>query len=459
MPPTTPGLPDSAVRRPGTVVAAPYKPPPTFPTRLTQQAKPIEVQVPPLIAGALVAAFAKALADGLENELLTHYYLGDQAVRVNLDRVLDRLLATFTHELWDELFQFYQEDSPPGAEVSRQVTRLFEGPVRQIVLLLNGPETSRCILDKIGPGLSQRQTTWSSSAGGIDLPLALQLLCGYWHREMPSQSPGGSPDEISRSLHTKIVNGAAARNLISEIRRVLLSPHHVQMHLAESAVWSMLLTKRPYPPPSDGFHIAQFKYECQLFGPLDGIADPQLVNLGSLPAITGTADDCMQTTVSAYVNAQWPRCGTLVLRCLEEAVGNASCSSRHGEAMSGMSVWDGADEDGPHCPGLRLIHIEVEEAVIRMSVSAWTHTMIEIFQQMCWICAALSASPFPGALSECAVEVSNWTYLNESVYVDCSLAHRPVPNGDGMSWLHQMRGAAIASGFPVQQLAPPQAAT
>ncbi|KND90648.1 hypothetical protein TOPH_04711 [Tolypocladium ophioglossoides CBS 100239] len=447
--PPPPGLPDS-IRRPG-VTASPYKPPlPAFPTRLSQQAKPVEVQLPPLIAGALVAAFAKALADGLDNELLTHYYLGEQMVQVDIDRVLDRLLSAFTRELWDELGHFYHDEA--GREPSRQVTLLFEGPIRQIVLVLNGPETARCILDKLGPGLSQRQLTWSSSAGGIDLPLALQLMCSYWHREVPAQSPGGSPDEIARSLHARIINGNASRNLIAEIRKVLASPHYVQMHIMESAIWRMLLIKRPYPPHSDGFHVVQFRYECQLFGPLDGIGDPQLVNIGSLPAITGTADECVYSTVSGYVNTQWPKCGSIVLRCLEEAVGNASLSCRHGEAMSGMSVWDDSEEDGPLCPGLRLIHIEVEEATIRMSVSAWTHTMIEIFQQMCWTCATLSASPFPGALSECAVEVSNYAYLNNSVYVDCSLAHRPVPQGDGLPWLQQMQGAAIASGFPIQGL-------
>ncbi|PNY27493.1 Uncharacterized protein TCAP_02583 [Tolypocladium capitatum] len=448
--PPPPGLPDSGIRRPG-VTALPCKPPlPTFPTRLSQQARPAGILLPPLLAGALVAAFSKALADGLDNELLTHYYLGEQTVRVDVDRVLDRLLSAFTRELWHQLCRFYQDEARP--EPSRQVTLLFEGPIRQIVLVLNGPETARCILDKLGPGLSRRQLTWSSGAGGIDLPLALQLMCSYWHREVPAQSPGGSPDEIARSLHAQIINGNASRNLIAEIRKVLLSPHYVQMHVVESAIWSMLLIRRPPPPPSDGFHVVQFKYECRLFGPLDGIGDPQLVNIGSLPTVTGTADECVYATVSDYVSTHWPRCGSMVLRCLEEAVSSASLSCRHRGPMSGMSVWDGSEEDGPQCPGLRLIHIEVEEAAIRMGVSAWTHTMIEIFQQMCWTCAALSASPFPGALSECAVEVSSYAYLNGSVYVDCSLAHRPVPQGDGLPWLQQMQGAAIASGFPVQGL-------
>jgi hypothetical protein len=268
---------------------------------------------------------------------------------------------------------------------------------------------------------------------------------------MPSQSPGGSPEEIARNLHAQIIAGKSAQNLITSIRNVLMSPHYVQVHINESAIWNLLL-KRPFPPPSDGFHVVQFKFDCQLFGPLDGIADPQLVNIGSLPAITGTAEECVYTTVEEYIDKAWPKCGSIVLKCLEEAVGNASLSCQQGESMSGLSIWDGSDEHGPFCPGLRLLHVELENSAIRLTVSGWSHNMIEIFQQMCWLCAALSASPFPGALSECVTSISDWTYMNDSIYVNCGLEHRPVPDGDGLPWLRQMHGAAIASGFPVRGL-------
>lgn len=417
---------------------------PTRRPRTAQSPSNAEVLVPPLIAGALVAAFANALADGLDNELLTHYYLPEQKVRVNIDRVLDRLLSDFTNELWDELWQFYSDSNP---ESTSQVRRLFDGPLCQLFLVLQGPETPRCVLDKLGPGISRRSVTWSSTAQGIDLPVALQLLCSYWDRQFPARSPRGSPEDIARSLHNYITAGTSAKNFITRIREVLVSPHYVQMHLMESAVWDILL-KRRFTPPKDGFHILQFKFECQLFGPLEGIGDPQLVSMGSLPAITGTANDCIYTTVSEYTWAQWPKCGPLLLGCIEEAVKQASASCREGNSFSGMSLWDGSDGKGADCPSLRLLHLEVEDGSIRLSVSAWTHTMIEILQQMAWTCAALSASPFPG-ISECAVEISDWTYMDDSIYVDCSLSHRPVPEGDGADWLKQLQGAAIASGFPI----------
>lgn len=441
-----PPLPDLDIRGPAADADSIYKPPlPMLPSRLSLQTKSIEVKLPSLIAGALVAAFAKAVADSLDNQLLAHYYLAEQRVRVNLDRVLDRLLSEFTKQLWNELWRFYHaSDSEPSA----QVTLLFDGPVRQIVLILNGPETARCVLDKLGPGLSRRPLTWSANARGIDLPLALQLLCGYWHREFPSQSPGGSPDEIARALHSCIINGNAASTLISGIRSILLSPHYVQMHLMESAIWDIVL-KRPYPPSTDGFRVAQFKFECQLFGPLEGIGDPHLVSIGSLPAITGTASECINTSVSEYVRSRWPKCGNLVLSCLEEALTLACESCRRGESFTGMSVWNSSEDSGPFRPGLRFIHVEVEDAALRLSVSAWTHILIDTLQQMAWTCAALSASPYPGALSECAVEIADWVYLEDSVFVNCSLAHRPVPEGEGMPWLQSLRGAAIATGFPI----------
>ncbi|KAF5022023.1 hypothetical protein F66182_5906 [Fusarium sp. NRRL 66182] len=415
--------------------------------RTAQSPNNAAVLVPPLIAGALIASFAAALADGLNNELLTHYYLPEQKVRVNIDRVLDRLLSEFTHKLWDELWAFYYHSNP---DLTEQIQKLFDGPICQIILILNGPEATRCILDKLGPGISRRPATWSETARGIELPVALQLLCSYFNREYASRSPSGSPEDIARSLHTYITRGNSAKHLISRIREVLVSPHHVQMHMMESAVWEVLL-KRPCRPPSDGFHIIQFKFECQLFGHVHDIRDPHLVKMGSLPAITGTANDCVYTTVSEYTTSQWPKCGLLLLGCMEDAVKEALTSSCEGHSFTGMSIWDGTDEPFL-CPGLRLLHIEVEDGFIRLSVSAWTHTMIEILQQMAWTCAALSSSPFPGSLSECAVEISDWQYLDDSIFVDCRLSHRPVPEADGAPWLKSLEGAAVANGFPISHI-------
>jgi hypothetical protein len=449
MPPLL-GYPDDpATRRPGARESI-HKPPlPTLSGRFAQPDRRVEIQLPPLVAGALVASFAQAIADGLGNDLLTHYYLTGQKVRINLDRVIDRLLAEFARELWDELFNYYH-DGP--SKPSRQVTLLFDGPIRQIVLVLNGPETAGLLLELLGPGLSRRKASWSASAKGIDLPLALQLICGYWHREFPSLSPGGTPNEIARSLHSCIVNGDAAERLVSRIRSKLFTPHMVQMHILESAAWDIVL-KRPFRPPPDGFNIVQLQFESRLSHLPGGTPGSLPINLGSLPALTGTATECVMTTVSEYVQKRWPKCGHILLDCLDEAVSGALDASRRGEAFSGMSLWDGSDASHQFCPGLRLLHVEIEPASIRLSVSAWTHTFIDIFQQMAWSCAALTASPFPDSPCEAAVEVADWQYLDGSMYVNCSLAHRPVPVDEGMPWLHERNGAIVARGFPVDDLA------
>ncbi|KAL6804077.1 hypothetical protein J3E68DRAFT_194980 [Trichoderma sp. SZMC 28012] len=457
--PPPPGCPET-LRIPETGLASPSSytlvkpPPPPFPTCFSfsqQQAKNIEVQLPPLVAGALVAAFAKALADGLNNELLAHYYFPDRRVRVNLDRVLDRLLSVFVRQLWDELFRFYTDsDHGSGSQHARQVTLLFDGPIRQLVLILNGPETARCILDKLGPGLSRRPLTWSTNTKGIDFPLALQLLCGFWHREFPDQSPGGNPDQIARALHTLITTGDAAKELIDEMKKVLLSPHYVQIHFAESAIWDVVL-RRPGPPPPDGFHIVQLKFECQLFNPLGGFGDLSNTRLASLPVVTGTATEHVCTTVSEYVEKQWPKSGPVVLSCLQDAFTMATSSLQEGDAFSGMSLWDGSDGKGAVLPSLRFVHIETEGSMIRMSLSARLHTLSDVFQQMSWLCAALSSSPFPGVVAESMTEVSNWVYLDENVYIDCSLNHIPIPGSEAMPWLQHLPRTAIASGFPLHR--------
>ncbi|WXC44891.1 hypothetical protein QX201_004627 [Fusarium graminearum] len=439
---------DAAASSSSTSIFNIIKPPvPGRRPRTAQSHNNAEVLVPPLIAGALVAAFATALADGLDNQLLTHYYLPEEKFRVNIDRVLDRLLSEFTSVLWDELWAFYCDSNPHSSE---QIKKLFDGPICQLILILNGPEAPRCILDKIGPGISRRPSTWSEVARGIDLPIALQLLCSYYDREYPARSPRGSPNEIAASLHTHITTGTSAKHLISRIRETLISPHHVQMHMMESALWHILM-KPPYRQPRDGFHVVQFKFECQLPGILQDVGDPQLFKIGSLASITGTANDCVYTTVSEYATRQWPKCGELLLGCIQEAVQGALMSSRDGDSFNGMSIWDGTDNTFL-CPGLRLLHVEVEEGYIRLTVSAWTHTMIEILQQMAWTCSVLSASPLPGSLSESAVQVADWQYMEESVFVECSLSHRPVPEGDGAPWLRQLGGVAIANGFPISHI-------
>lgn len=141
------------------------KPPlPSRRPRTAQSPSNAEVLVPPLIAGALVAAFATALADGLNNELLTHYYLPEQKFRVNIDRIVDRLLSEFTLMLWDELWAFYCDSNPDSTE---QIKKLFDGPVCQLILILNGPEAPRCLLDKLGPGISRRPTSRQGGLRGI----------------------------------------------------------------------------------------------------------------------------------------------------------------------------------------------------------------------------------------------------------------------------------------------------
>lgn len=112
-----------------------------------------------------------------------------------------------------------------------------------------------------------------------------------------------------------------------------------------------------------------------------------------------------------------------------------------------MSVWDGTDGKGVFSPGLRLLYVEVEDAFIQLTVSAWTHTLIAVLQLMAWTCAALSASPFHGSLSECIVEVADWQYSDESVFVNCSLAHRPIAEQEAMPSARELREQLLLEGF------------
>lgn len=442
-PPSFPDLKESQVSH-----SSPYKRSQlSLASSTSTRARLVEVQLPPQIAGSLVTALATVVADQLGNEqLFTHYYQSDQKPQTSLDRVVDRLLSEFTKKLWDELSRVYQDF---GAEPSSaSVTLLFEGPILQIMLILNGPEAAKCIIDKLGPGLSQRKASWSALSAGDDLAQALQLLCHYWRREMPSQSPSGSPDDIAQELHRKIVQGTALREFTAAILRLLMTPHYVQAHATESVMWH-IITSRRSSPPADGYHILHLTFRCQLFGPLDGTADPQSVEVGSRPAVTGTAEECVRTTVSKYTEQVWPRNGLLILRCLNEAIRNAATSYRQGAPTTGLAKWDASRDSASPNPGMRLIQVEIGDAVIRLTLSSRPHHLVAVFQQMCWLCAALSKSPFPGALSECACCVSDWKYAKDSAYVNCDLKHRDVPDCPGPPWLRQMEGPAIARGFPL----------
>ena len=411
----------------------------------------IDIKLPHVIAGALVAAFAAKVADGLDNDLLTHYYLSDQRVRINLDRVFDRLVAEFTSHIWDELWDFYYA---ANAQHTQQLSLLFQGPVQQMVLVLNGPELSACLLERLGPGLSRRSRTWTNESDGVDLSLALQLVCRWWHHEHPSRSPGGSPDEIARNIVNHLITGKAYAAFLAKIKRRLYSPHYVQMDLMDAAVWDMVIA-RPHRPPTAGYRAFQFRFECD---PRQRIMDEGHVEISSFPAIIGTASQCLLTTVAGYVERHWPRCGQVVIRCLEEALKNATESFQHTQNFTGMSFWDDTEADAALSPGLSLVHVEIEEGLIRMSVSAWVLTLVEILQQMAWICAALSSSPAPEGISECALQVINWEYTSETTFVNCSMTHQAVPTSDGAPWLQNKGGAVVIPGFPVEEHMPQNSA-
>jgi len=404
----------------------------------------IDIQLPHVIAGCLVAAFANTLADRLGNALLTYYYIDDQKVPVNLDRVFDRLMTEFTGHIWDELWDFYYASNP---QHGRQLSLLFDGPIRQMVLVLNGPELSRCVLDKIAPGLSQRPTSWTQASNGIDIHLALQVVCRWWDTEKKARSPGGNPDDIARTIGVHLLNGKALAHFVRRIRTVLYSPHHVQMHLMESAAWDILL-KRRMPPPTDGYHVLQFRFECD---PRQRIMEQGHLDVGAFPAVTGTAGECVATTIDDYATKQWPRCSRVVIGAVQDALRAAAQSSQQGQGFAGMSFWDDSDPDAVLSPGLRLLHVEIEEGMIRLSTSAWLLAFTSITQLMAWLCATLSSSPFPEAVSECCLQITHWEHTRESTFISCSLAHRAVPAGEGVSWLHQRRGVVVVPGFPIEE--------
>lgn len=407
-------------------------------------AEAVEIQLPHVIGGALVAAFAAALADRLGNDLVTHYYLSDhQRVGVNLDRVLDRLVADFGRRVWDELWDFYYAANPGHA---RQLSLLFRGPVRQVVLTLTGPELPRCLLDRIGPGLSRRPASWSLASAGVDLALAMQLVCRWWHHEHPSRSPGGSPDDIARTLCARLVAGRACADLLSRIRRTLYTPHHVQSHLMESAVWHVVTRHRAAPPPADGYHVVQLRLECD---PRRRILEQGHADIASFPVIAGTADESAPTTVAEYTARHWARCGRAVMRCLREAVETAAESARAGRGFSGMSVWDDADPQATMALGLRLVHVEVDEGLIRLTVSAWVLALVEILQQVAWTCAALGPSPFPEAVAEARLQVMDWHYTNGTICINCSLVHTALAAAASAGGGQGAPGGVIVPGFPI----------
>lgn len=421
------------------------KPPfPTLAAVRSRNESSIEVQLPPLIAGAVAAAFATAVGDALGNELLTHYYLSDQRLRINLDRCLDRLLADFTTHLWDELFDFY---NAYNADHGQQVSLLFDGPIRQLVLILNGPELSRSILDKIAPGISRRPLTWTEIAKGIDQSLALKLICGFWHREFASRSPGGNPDDIARSIGSRLTSGPAFNNLISQIRKKLFTPHFVQLYVMESAMWD-IISKRRHRPPPDGFHVVQFRFEFDFSQRLANMDGANRIDIGSLPVITGTPNECGWSNVASYTGRCWPRCGKAVLHCLNEALASAAQSQSRGDGFTAMSFWDDSVHD-TLSPGLRLLHIEIEQGLIRLTAAAWILVLIEVLQQMAWSCATLSSSPFPEGLVESITQISSWDYQEESTFINCSLAHRAVPDQEAPPWTQPRGGVVVAPGFPL----------
>jgi hypothetical protein len=222
------------------------------------------------------------------------------------------------------------------------------------------------------------------------------------------------------------------------------------MHLFETAIWDRLLRRRR-PPPRDGFHVAQFRFECQLAIRPGEYASPDDIDIAARQAITGISAECQTSKVSDYVDKHWQRCGRLVLAGLNDAVKAAYLSYEQGDGFTGMSIWDGSTGDGKDvfCPGLRLLHFEIESGFVQLTACAWAHSLIDIFQQMAWTCAALGSAPFGGGwAAESTVEITEGNYDGDTMFFNCSMAHQPVAHGDGAAWLGEIPNAVIARGFP-----------
>lgn len=422
---------------------------PPFPTLATLgpcNKNPILIRLPSVIAGALIVAFSTLVADGLTlgDGFLAHYYLPDTRLQINLDIVLDRLLSEFTNNIWDELFDFYEATN---TEHASQVVLLFDGPIRQLVLTLKGPELSKCILDKIAPGISRRPLAWAKTAGGIDFSLALKHLCRYWQGEFASYSPRGNPDDVACSIEGRLVKGTSFHELVTQIKRTLFTPHLVQLQMMESAIYYIVL-KQQQRHPQDGFRILQFSFDFNPSERLGSIRNLDQNDIGSFQTITGTAGQYGWSTMSEYASRYWPKYGSLVQRCLSEALVNAFQSQFERGLFSAKSVWD--DSHLQTMPsGLRLLHVEIEPRTVRLTISAWMLALVDVLQQMAWTCSVLSCSPCPERLVECHMQISDWEYQEEHTIINCSTIHRPVPDSEAISWLQHSRGAVAAVGFPI----------
>ncbi|KJZ71656.1 hypothetical protein HIM_08968 [Hirsutella minnesotensis 3608] len=206
--------------------------------------------------------------------------------------------------------------------------------------------------------------------------------------------------------------GTASQALLAQVRSIMLSPHHVQMHLAESAISDLLMTRRRRPPRTDGHHLVQFRFDCQLFGPLNGIGDPSLVPVASLPAVTGTADDCVCTPVSDYTKAIGHMAAELFSGVFKKPQTTPS-------SQLGTRLWRASEENSLPCAGPQFVHMELAARELRMSVCARVFAMMGVFQQMCWTLATLSLCPFSKSLSECVVDVSEFGHDGEAAFIQC----------------------------------------
>jgi hypothetical protein len=261
-------------------------------------------------------AIANTVADyiGGGDDVVPYYHLHSGPIKVNLDRAIDRLIPQFTEELQTEL---WRNLNAPGRKV-----------LQQILDLLKESSVSRCILERIAPGMTRRSAPLWLAKQSKPRSLSFSEVVHFWIDQISRVK--GNLDFLVDSLDAVIVGSCAFQDFARKVKYYICSDNFVQMNLMESAMWDITM-RRPRSLARDGFNAVQWKFDWKILGLLRP-TDTYQMKIGEMISITGTPNESYACTITQYVSETWKSYGPFLLELLEGEISHAqACLLKDGQ--------------------------------------------------------------------------------------------------------------------------------
>ncbi|KAJ2979480.1 hypothetical protein NUW58_g7188 [Xylaria curta] len=278
----------------------------------------------------------------------------------------------------------------------------------------------------------------------IEAPDTSQLDSDSVAKE-PSRSLEGfdGHEEKGRAIklaRPTLTQGEAFGTLVTVIRRKFYQDDLFTMRQIERQLKDCLCQD----PKSSGEISVLFELDWKPSEFFESQFEGRIPRIGTLVTLTGSAFYAQATTCAEYLRRTWPATWELFLSSLQSVLDSK---------VMPVASNNSPDHSSEIINEYKICFAIRKDKMLSVMVQGPLKTIIEVAQQLSWISAALSSSPFKGEMAYCRVDM------------DTRRANMPgAPRQIGISrdffvlgsvetpcWLQLFSNATVVQGFPIPQ--------